>query len=102
MAHDDELTSATVLAAHATLDPPGTAPWSPGSRRYDVTLDVDRGPEPPERVRLTGVELGEIVPLMGSTVWVHRRADGDWEVRWRGDPNLDVEAHRRELAALAR
>lgn len=99
MARDEGLTSATVVAAHASVERPGS---DSRAGKLDVTLDVHRGSDPPERVQLSGVELGQVVPLMGSIVRVDRRPDGEWEIRWRGDPNLDVEAHRRELAALAR
>lgn len=102
MAHADGLVPATVVAAHAVRANGGNrAEAVPERRRYDVVLDVHRGADPPERVQLLDVELGDVVPLMGSTVRVARDGGGNWEIRWRGDPNLDVEAHRAQLAKLA-
>ncbi len=104
MPHHDGSTRATVVAAHTsrTYDGRSAGP-GPGarSRRFDVLLDIDRGAEPPERVQLREVELGDVAPLMGSTVRVAPGADGGWEIHWRGDPNLDVEAHREQIARLA-
>lgn len=100
MAHQDGHRRATVVAAHTSRPNDGNGP-GPGRRRFDVVLDLDRGDEPPERVELHDIELGDVAPLMGSTVRVVRSVDGGWEISWRGDPNLDVEAHRAQLAALA-
>ena len=92
--------------------------------RYDVVLDVfpdDRQHGVPQRVQLIDVTLGPMLPMIGSSVTVRvvdptsagngrgeNSADGpgaldpaDVEIVWRGDPNLDVDAHRRQIAALA-
>ena len=74
--------------------------------RYDVVLDVFTTSGNPSRVHLVDVTLGPMLPMIGSTVTVRLVAerdpsDGGVEILWRGDPNLDVDAHRRQLAELA-
>jgi len=73
--------------------------------RYDVVLDVFAGPGDPTRVQLVDVTLGPMLPMIGSTLTVRLVADSDprdgVEILWRGDPNLDVDAHRQQLADLA-
>lgn len=74
------------------------------SDHYDVVLDVIAERQP-IRVHLHDVALGPMLPMIGTSVTV-RLADGAGdpvveEIMWRGDPNLDVDAHRQQLAALA-
>jgi hypothetical protein len=79
---------------------------NPGSRaahteRYDVELDVLVSGASPRRVQLVDIALGPMLPIIGSTVAVIVSPSGDVEILWRGDPNLDLDAHRRELADMA-
>ena len=82
--------------------------------RYDVVLDVlpdDRQHGVPQRVQLVDVTLGQMLPMIGSSVTVRVVEPGaaepgaveprTVEIVWRGDPNLDVDAHRGQIAALA-
>jgi hypothetical protein len=68
--------------------------------RYDLVLDVVAPDLTMVRTVLDDVELGPMAPVIGSTVHVEL-LDGRVEVLWRGDPNLDLHAHRRQLADLA-
>jgi len=72
--------------------------------RYDVVLDVFTERRDPSRIQLLDVVLGPMLPMIGSTVTV--RVAGEIspdtvEILWRGDPNLDVDAHRQQLADIA-
>lgn len=72
---------------------------------YDVVLDVFPATGPAFRAGLVAVELGPMLPAIGSTVRVALRHDGDDVIdvvlTWRGDPNLDLDAHRQQVARLA-
>ena len=72
-----------------------------GVARYDVVLDLADLPAPSRRIHLVGIALGPMLPVIGSLVTVAVSVAGEVEILWRGDPNLDLEAHRAQLTDMA-
>lgn len=89
-------TRATVLSSNVNHGSRSAA-----AQRYDVVLDLADPGEPTRRIHLVGIALGPMLPVIGSSVAVAVSATGDVEIVWRGDPNLDLDAHRAQLADMA-
>jgi hypothetical protein len=70
-------------------------------QHYDLVLDVVDPDGTVVRHELTAVAMGTMLPMVGSAVRVRAGDGGRVEVLWRGDPNLDLDAHRAQLAQLA-